>query len=238
MERDVLVALAYYYKGDQRKIYEAIKASENASLDKPVNAITILDDDYPKSLMDLVMPPLVLFYRGDRSLLKGEKVAVIGARDACSYAKKATNDLIRRLDRDVIIVSGLAKGIDALAHKAAIASGHKTIAVLGSGIDRCYPNCNKELYDLMSKDHLILSEYPDLVPPLAHHFPTRNRIIAALAKQVYVMQAKLKSGTFITVDAALDLCRDIFALPYNVYDEAGAGNNRLIEEGAKMILFE
>ena len=238
MERERLIALAYYYKGDQRKVYKAIKANEMAELKMSVNAITILDADYPKSLMDLDTPPLVLFYRGDRSLLHKDKVAVIGARDASNYAIRATCDLIKRLDSDTVIVSGLAKGIDSIAHKAAISSGHKTIAVLGSGINRCYPSCNKDLYDLMSKDHLIISEYPDLVAPLSFHFPVRNRIIAALAKQIYVMQARLKSGTFITVDVALDLCRDIYALPYNIYDEAGSGNNRLIEDGAKMILFE
>ena len=130
----------------------------------------------------------------------------------------------------------MAKGIDAQAHKSALTG--KTIAVLGCGIDYIYPKVNTDLYRLLSKNQLILSEYPGRVLPLAYRFPIRNRIIAGLSESLYVMQASLKSGTLITVNEMLNLNRDVYALPYNIFDMNGIGTNHLINEGANMILLE
>ncbi len=234
MEREKLIALAIKYKGNYRMLYEALRKGEDAPMPKDVAAITIFDKDYPKRLRELALPPLVLFYRGDRRLIKEEMVAVIGSRKMEDYASRATKDLVSSLKKRYTVISGLALGVDGMAHHCALT--HKTIGVIGCGIDRIYPAANKELYEAMSKRHLIISEYPGDIAPRAEHFPFRNRIIAALATKVFVMQASLRSGTFITVNEAIELDREIYALPYDIYDEAGKGTNLLIEEGARMIL--
>ncbi len=217
-------------------VYEAIKRDEDIEGVDDVDALTILDDDYPQAFWRLKLPPLVLFYRGDPSLLKSDIVGVIGSRRPGSYALNATVDLCSRLKHKYTIVSGLAAGIDAIAHTSALS--HKTIGIIGCGIDRVYPAANEALYDKMKKSHLILSEYPGCVAPLAAHFPFRNRLIAALSSKLFVMQAGLKSGTFITVTQAIDLAKEVYALPYGIYDPDGVGTNQLIKEGANMILSE
>ena len=236
MDRYKLIALAIKYQGDYKKVYQAIKNDEDIQGVYDIKALTILDDDYPKAFWDLKLPPLVLFYHGDIDLLKRDIVGIIGSRSPCDYALRATKDLCNKLKEKYVIISGLAKGLDAMAHLEALS--HQTIGVLGCGIDRVYPACNKELYAKMKKDHLIISEYPFDVTPLAHHFPFRNRLIAALSKKLFVMQANKKSGTLITVDQALELNRDIYALPFDIYDPNGEGTNHLIREGANMIIKE
>lgn len=234
MNRDKLIYYAIKYAGDYSKILIAIKNDEAMTIKYNVNAITIIDEDYPKSLTDLKYPPLVLFYKGNRQLINESIVAVVGSRKPCEYAIKATKEVVDTLKYKYVIVSGLAKGIDTIAHTSAI--DQKTIGVLGCGIDYIYPKENAELFNLMSMNHLIISEYPFDEKPYAHHFPFRNRIIAALAKDVFVMQSSIKSGTLITVNEALSINRSIFALPYDIFSKEGEGTNNLIEEGANMIL--
>lgn len=236
INRRDLINLAIKYSGDYKSIYNALKNDERVkdlSYDKDIKALTILDIDYPEVFLDLALPPLVLFYKGNLNLLKEDKVAVVGSRVVGSYAKRATIDIVNKLKNDYCIVSGLAKGVDSLAHISALS--HSTIGVIGCGIDYIYPKVNYELYQKMIDKHLIISEYPFMTLPLASHFPFRNRLIAALARKVYVMQAGLKSGTFITVNEALELGREVYALPYSIYDSDGVGCNRLIEEGARLI---
>lgn len=233
MDRKTLITYAFYYAGEYNRIYSAIRNRKHLTCKIPDNAITILDDIYPKELLDLKYPPFVLFYKGDLSLLKRKKIAVVGSRIPCDYALKATQGLVNH-HNDKVIVSGLAKGIDGQAHRFA----KNSIGVLGCGIDYIYPRCNYDLYKLLEKDGLILSEYPSFVKPLAYHFPIRNRIIAALSDTLYVMQSGSKSGTLTSVNEALELSREVKVLPYNAFDTNGIQNNILINEGASLILNE
>ena len=231
MDKDLLISYAVYYKGEYREIINAINEKKSVPLIKMDNAVTIFDDAYPERLHDLKYPPLVLFYKGDLSLLKKEAIAVVGSRKPCDYALKATKALVRK-HNDKIIISGLAKGIDACAHENA----SKTIGILGCGIDYIYPFQNYELFKKMEKNDLIISEYPGMREPLAYHFPFRNRIIAALSQRVYVMQSALKSGTMTTVNECLEMGKEVRVLPYDVFNVDGVHNNHLIYEGATPIL--
>ena len=230
MDRKKLISYAFCFRGEYDKIIKAI----NADLDVPEiiidNAITIFDDVYPKELLNHKYPPFVLFYKGNLDLLKEKKVGIVGSRKPCEYALKATR-LLSQNNNDSVIVSGLAKGIDACAHEYA----NKTIGVLGCGIDYIYPMCNYNLIKRIEKEGLILSEYPGLSKPLAYHFPFRNRIIACLSKKIYVMQSSSKSGTMTTINEALELGREVKVLPYDVFNESGMNNNNLIYEGATPI---
>ena len=236
INRYKLIALSIKYQGEYYALYKAILNHEDIDEVYDVNAITILDDEYPKCFLDLKLPPLVLFYKGNIELLNSRCVGVVGSRSICDYAKEATIKLVSKLKFEYTIVSGMAKGVDSIAHKEAL--DHKTISILGSGIDYIYPYCNKELYLDLIKNHLIISEYPFFTKPLAYHFPFRNRLIAALSDNLYVMQASLKSGTLTTVNEMVELNKDVYALPYEVFDKNGLGTNKLIQEGANLILFD
>jgi len=230
MNAKQLIYYAIKYSGDYNKLIMAIKKEEQFESRAVSNAITILDENYPKVLLELKNPPLVLFYKGDIELLNKKCISVVGSRNACDYALKATKQLVKRYE-DLVVVSGMAKGIDTCAHENA----KYTIGVLGCGIEYIYPYSNYELYKKISKNGLLISEYPFDTKPLAYHFPFRNRIIAALASRVYIMQSTLLSGTMTTVNQALELGKEIRVLPYDLYNECGKQNNTLINEGALMI---
>lgn len=235
MNRLDLIAYAIKYQGAYDKIYQAIKNKEGIEHYQNIEALTILDTNYPKSLLDLSNPPFVLFYKGDISLINKDIIGIVGSRLASEYGKKTTNYIVSRIQSKYVVVSGLAKGIDAMAHESSIKNG-STIGVLGCGINYIYPKSNENLYQIMKKDHLIISEYPDLVSPMKHHFPFRNRIISALAKKLIVIEAKNNSGTLITVNESLTLNRDIYVVPHNIDSENGSGCNKLIQEGANILL--
>lgn len=228
--KEKLISLSIKYKGDYFKILNAIKQNEEVDIVKCNNVITIFDDEYPEELKDLKYPPFVLFYKGNLNLLKEDKIAIVGSRIPTSYSIKATECLVLN-NKDKVIVSGLAKGIDAKAHEVAINS----IGILGCGIDYVYPYENLSLFLKLENKGLILSEYPGRVKPLSYHFPFRNRIIAALSNCIYVMQSSEKSGTVTTINEALELQKDIKVLPFSIFDELGQYNNKLINDGALMI---
>lgn len=229
--REKLIGLAYKYSGEYFKIAKAIKEGEEVKEVSVDNAITILDNNYPKDLLDLKYPPFVLFYKGNIDLILNEKrIGVVGSRLPCDYAKEATRKLILS-NIDKVIVSGLAKGIDAIAHD----TSKYAIGVLGCGIDYIYPYENNYLYKKLEKQGLILSEYPLHAKPLSYHFPFRNRIIAALSKCVYVMQSSEKSGTVTTINEALELQKDVKVLPFSIFEDDGKYNNKLINDGALLI---
>ena len=231
MNRKILIGLSLKYGGNYNRIIQDLDDDiDIASLDYVDNAITILDDIYPDELLDLKYPPLVLYYKGNLNLLNEEKISIVGSRRACDYALSATKLLVEK-NIDKVIVSGLALGIDALAHQEA----KKTIGILGSGINYIYPYQNKYLFKKLEKEGLILSEYPEFIKPYAHHFPFRNRIIAALSDTLYVMQSSKKSGTMTTINEALELNKDIKVLPYDIFNKYGSHNNTLINEGALLI---
>lgn len=200
------------------------------------NYITILDSAYPCELLELKNPPYILFYEGKLELLKREKITVVGSRTCTNYAADCLNHLIQHIDEEVVIVSGLAKGVDGKAHQMALKNNRESIGVIGCGLDVIYPKENEELYQQMKDKGLIISEYPFGSLPMAHHFPWRNRILAALSTKCYVISAKSKSGTMITADYALNLNREVIAFPHRFDDEFGQGCNELIEQGAGIFI--
>lgn len=234
--RDQLLYYVVKYHGEYHRIKKAIEKNEDwEKINYEGKYVTILDEDYPKELFELDEPPFLLFYEGHLNLLKKKKICVIGSRMPSLHARKSVDALIR-CENSEVLVSGLAKGIDAIAHEEAIRMNKKTIGVIGCGLDITYPKENKELYERMRKDHLILTEYPKGVRPLAHHFPSRNRLLAALGERCYVVEAKQKSGTMITANFALDLGKEIIAFPYRYDDAFGKGCNELIQQGASIFM--
>ena len=195
--------------------------------------ITIVDKAYPKALLALNDAPYVLFYEGNINFLNEPMVSVVGSRRPSAYSKRITRDLVTRLAHTFVIVSGMATGIDGVAHCGAITG--KTIAVVATGLDCCYPLNHRELFSTLKKHHLVISEYPYGVGAQKHHFPIRNRIIAALGTSLFVMSAKLRSGTMHSVNEALALNKEIYVLPHPIDDETGLGCNTLILEGASIL---
>ena len=201
-----------------------------------VKVITILDGGYPQRLKEIYLPPIVLFYRGNLSLVNKRAVAVVGSRDHSKYAKECIREIIPALvNDDVVVISGLARGVDTLAHEETLKANGSTIAVIGSGLDVVYPLENSKLYDLIAKRGLILSEYPLQSRPLKFHFPYRNRIIAGLSHGVCVIEAKEKSGSLITANLALSENREVFAVPGSIFSIHSKGTNSLIEAGACLV---
>lgn len=236
--RNRILFYAIKYSGDYNKIKKAITNNEPYKIIKSnYNFIVIDDPQYPDNLLRLKKPPFILFYKGDISLLKRECVGVVGSRKITYYGRKYTKIISEILSRKYVIVSGLAKGVDSEAHKSALVGGN-TIAVLGSGINFVYPKNNINLYNEISKNNLIISEYPNDVVPKPYYFPFRNRIIAALSKSIIVTQAAMRSGTMLTVNEALELNKDVYVIPYSINEIAGRGCNYLIQQGANIILID
>ena len=188
---------------------------------------------YPKRLKEIYLPPVVLFYKGRLELFNRLSIGIVGARNHTEYSKEALEYLLPDiLERKVSIISGLARGVDSLAHQLTLDLHGETIAVIGNGINICYPKENQSLYDAIGSKGLILSEYPLDSPPLKFHFPYRNRIIAGLSHGLCVIEAKLHSGSLITANVALSENRQVFALPGNITSEYSKGTNELITAGA------
>ena len=198
-------------------------------------SFSILDDCYPWDLSEIYDAPVLLFYKGNLELLKFPKVAVVGSRACSKQGAKSVEKVIQGLDNELVIVSGLAKGIDTAAHMVALQNGGKTIAVIGTGLDVFYPKANKRLQDYIGNDHLVLSEYGPGEQPLKFHFPARNRIIAGLCRGVIVAEAKIRSGSLITCERAMEEGRDVFAIPGSILDGLSDGCHHLIQEGAKLV---
>ena len=204
--------------------------------EQKVKVLTIVDGAYPQRLKEIYLPPIVLFYRGNLSLINQRAVAIVGSRDHSKYAKDCIHELIPNIVNDgIVVVSGLARGVDTLAHEETLKTSGNTIAVIGSGLDVVYPPGNANLYDLISKRGLILSEYPLQSRPLKFHFPYRNRIIAGLSHGVCVIEAKEKSGSLITANLALSENREVFAVPGSIFSTHSKGTNSLIEAGACLV---
>lgn len=198
--------------------------------------ITIDDKEYPESLRHVPTPPLVLFYKGNLKLLTREKLAIVGARAATRYGYDVLQALMPEMTkRGFVIVSGLAKGIDSFAHQFAISNQGKTIGVVGTGLDICYPKSSGNLQIEMSQHHLVLSEYPNGTTPAKFHFPMRNRIIAGLSSGVVVIEAKKRSGSLITAQQALDYGKEVFAVPGSIIDGRSSGCHQLIQDGATCV---
>ncbi|MCB6405738.1 MULTISPECIES: DNA-processing protein DprA [Streptococcus] len=199
-------------------------------------SFSILDEIYPWDLSEIYNPPALLFYQGNIDLLELPKVAVVGSRDSSRLGNQSVQKIIKELNNELIIVSGLARGIDTAAHMAALQNGGRTIAVIGTGLDVFYPKANKKLQSYIGKNHLVLSEYGPGEQPLKFHFPERNRIIAGLCRGVIVAEAKMRSGSLITCERAMEEGRDVFAIPGSILDGKSDGCHHLIQEGAKCIM--
>ena len=206
----------------------------------PTNAIRIDRDsgDYPQRLFDLYDPPDSLYIYGDANLLKKPMIAIVGSRNASPDGLKNARNLARGLAKaGALIVSGMALGIDSAVHRAVIelGAGHFTAAILGTGIDLVYPRQNISLYQAIGRQGLLVSELPIGTGPKAWHFPRRNRIIAALALGVVVIEAAERSGSLITARLAAELGREVFALPGSICNPNSIGCHLLIQQGAKLI---
>jgi DNA processing protein len=214
-------------------IHEQIRQYET----NEISIITIFDKEYPKMLKEIYQPPWVLFAKGDIGLLeKNPKLAVVGSRQATQYGKNSIRLIFPGLiNKGIVIVSGLAKGIDALAHEQAIKNGGSTIAVIAGGLYHIYPKENAGLAALMMKNQLVLSEYPPDTRPERWHFPARNRIISGLSHGTFIIEAKRKSGSLITANYAVNEGRDVFSLPGSIFNPYSIGANELIQQGAKLV---
>ncbi len=193
--------------------------------------------DYPKRLLELSGAPKELYVLGKLPTEQLPAVAVIGARDCSEYGKYVAAQLGSFFGRNgVQVISGMARGIDGIAQEAALDAGGSSFAVLGSGVDVCYPVGNKRLYEKLKLTGGVLSEYPVGTPAYSWNFPPRNRIVSGLADVVIVVEARAKSGTLITVDMALEQGREVYVIPGRVTDGLSAGCNRLLKLGAGMLL--
>jgi DNA processing protein len=204
-------------------------------------AITVVrrrDAGYPPLLAELHDPPDRLHVRGSEiELLTRPAVAVVGARSCSPYGREVARALARELAAaGLVVVSGLARGIDGEAHRGALDAGGPTVAVLGCGIDRDYPRAHAELARRITETGAIVSEYPPGVEPAPWRFPARNRIIAGLALATVVVEARERSGALITADFALELGRDVFAVPGEITSTLSAGTNGLVRQGAAPLL--
>ena len=220
----------------QEKYLEYLEKVNNW-LSKPTNKIlSYYDNEYPDNLKQINNPPFILYCSGDISLLKTNQLAIVGARNHSSYGKNVTEELCKELQNsEITITSGLAYGIDTLAHKYALEYQLRTIAVVGSGVDIIYPSSNRALYEKILKTNLIISEFALGTPPLKYNFPQRNRIISGLSKGVIIVEAANRSGSLITAQLALEQNKEVFAIPGNIFSKTSQGCNGLIKQGAKLV---
>lgn len=193
----------------------------------------ILEKEFPERLRTIPDPPFGIYYKGSLPADGEPAAGVIGARLASGYGKEQARRFAWRLGKEgVSVVSGMARGIDGIAQTAALDAGGKSFAVLGCGVDICYPKENRDLYDRLPEQGGIISEYPPGTPPESKLFPPRNRIISGLSDLVLVVESRRNSGTHITVDMALEQGKEVYALPGRVSDSLSDGCNRLIRQGA------
>lgn len=229
---------------ESRPLAELLKARQQLDIPKVFGDIersgaritTTIDESYPSLLKEIAAPPPVLYYRGELLETDSVGVAIVGTRRMTAYGRDMTARIASDLARaGVTIVSGLARGVDGVAHQAALDAGGRTIAVLGSGVNRIYPPEHRKLASRIEEQGAVLSDYLPETPPDAVNFPPRNRIISGLALGVVVVEAPDRSGALITVDFAADHGRDVFAVPGQATAANSSGCNRLIRDGARLV---
>jgi DNA processing protein len=198
--------------------------------------LTLADTDYPPSLLDADDPPILLYAKGDTAMLRRPMLAVVGSRNATAQGLRDAEAFARALgEAGLTIVSGLALGIDAAAHRGALATAASTVAVIGTGADRLYPANNEALARNIAEQGAVLSEFPLGTPALAANFPRRNRIIAGLGLGCLVVEAAPKSGSLITARLAAECGREVFAIPGSIHSPLSRGCHQLIRQGAKLV---
>ena len=198
--------------------------------------ITLADESYPRALLEIADPPAVLYAHGRADLLQRPALAIVGSRNASAQGESNAGHFARALsDAGLTIVSGLALGIDAAAHRGGLAGAGSTIAVLGTGVDVVYPNRNAELAAEIARRGLLISEFALGTPAIAHNFPRRNRLISGLARGCLIVEAAIASGSLITARCAADQGRDVFAIPGSIHSPLAKGCHALIKSGAKLV---
>lgn len=241
---EITIELSLRFNGKWNDIYSELKNKTETIKEEDIlnhkdlmsNAISLLSYTYyPASLREIDKPPFCIFYKGDINLLKSKKIlSVIGSRNNTNYGASACKRLLSNLNKDIVIISGLAKGIDSLAHENAIKYGLKTIAVLGSGIDRIYPKENIELANkIVENGGLIISEYPNFVEPEKNNFIERNRIISGLSNTILLVESYGRSGALNTCISGLNVGKQIACVPYLIGNDSNC--NKLIKDGAYLI---
>lgn len=231
----------YPITDDQRRYLLTMRAKIDlkAELEKlqkfNVQFIALPEADYPHLLKEIPDPPPVLYVIGE--LIADKAFAMIGTRSATKYGRDVAHRFAKELaQQGVTIISGLAEGIDTSAHQGALEGGGQTIAVLANGLDQVYPSQNRELARKISQQGALISELPIGIPPIAQNFPRRNRLISGLSLGVLVVEAPANSGALLTASAAANQGRDVFAVPSNIFSDKGVGTNRLIQDGAKLVM--
>lgn len=217
-----------------------VPAHIDAALDwlsQPSNqVVTLADDSYPPALLEIPDPPPLLYVKGSEALLARNAIAIVGSRNATAQGNANAEAFARELsDCGYTVVSGLALGIDAAAHRGGLAGASSSIAVVGNGLDIVYPARNRELAHSLAVDGLLISEFPIGTRPLASNFPRRNRLISGLSRGVLVVEAALESGSLITARCALDQGREVFAVPGSIHSPLSKGCHLLIRQGAKLV---
>jgi len=212
------------------KVWEKLEAGN-------IQVLTWDDEAYPRRLKEIDQPPPVLYLRGNLLPEDEWAVAIVGTRRVTAYGRQVAEEMASGLARNgVTVISGLARGVDSIAHQAALDAGGRTIAVLGTGVDQIYPPENRRLAEQMLQQGALVSDYPLGTPPDGINFPPRNRIISGLALAVVVVEAGLTSGALITASFAAEQGRDVFAVPGNITAVQSQGTNRLIQDGATPLL--
>ena len=207
-------------------------------LQRRIGMITRTQPEFSNLLLQISDIPCILYYCGDIALLNQDSLAIVGARKASFYGLRQAKLMAAELSgHNLVITSGMARGIDAAAHEGTLEAGGKTIAVLGSGLDIPYPRENLALFKQICEAGLVISEYPLGTQPLPRNFPIRNRIISGISNGVFVVEAQAKSGSLITCDFALEQGKEVFALPGPVNNPASIGTLRLIQNGAKLVIY-
>jgi len=217
-------------KVDLEKIWENIAK-------KNIRVMNWEDTDYPARLREISQPPPILYLQGEILEEDAWAVAIVGTRRVTAYGRQVTEEIATFLaQKGITIVSGLARGVDGIAHQSALKAGGRTLAVLGSGVNRIYPPEHRNLSASISKSGAVLSDYAPDTPPEGSNFPPRNRIISGLSMATIVIEAGRTSGALITANFALEQGREVFALPGNIYAPQSKGPNKLIQKGAHPLL--
>ncbi|MDR2047720.1 MAG: DNA-processing protein DprA [Clostridiales bacterium] len=235
---DILGAPLYHLmlslnNGDYKKrLYKELEYI-NASF------ITFLDSEYPENLREIHDFPILLYYRGDIGLLKKNLFSIVGTRRPSAYGRRVTKEFADELSRaGFVVVSGMARGIDSVAHRTALDNGKPTVAVCGTGIDTVYPAENRELAAEIAEKGLIITEYKPKTPPMNYHFPHRNRIISALSQSVLVTEAGENSGSLITVNYAVEQGKNVYIVPGGIYSPESRGANKFLKKFQGAIVTE
>lgn len=216
--------------------YDQQAEAKITRIKKQCQIISFFDQVYPQKLREIYRPPLILFAQGNLKLLQENVITIVGSRQATDYSQLVLNKIVPQLVKsNFVIASGLAMGVDVMAHSATLNNGGKTIAVIGNGLNHFYPERNSQIQRQIINEGLVLSEYLPDTPPRPFRFPERNRILAGIANSVIVTEAKEKSGSLITANIALQENRNIYAVPGPINSQLSAGPNKLIAAGATPI---